>query len=407
MNLAWNAYRGLAAVAGALAPAARFAIPGPERETWSERLGEVPVGPVDAWIHAASLGEAVAACALADALERRAPGARLHFTATTRDGRERLAARGAASLAPLDSPQAAERFLARLQPRRVFLLETELWPHWLSSARRRGVPAAAISARLSPRSLRRLSWLGPDLRGLVANLEAVLCHGEGDRERWLALGARPERTVVTGNLKLDALPARATDVGARRLELGLDRDRPVLVLGSLRPGEARILGETWAALDPRLRARWQVVAVPRHTRATAGLRAEVASRVDRETGDWRWEDRSGALGDYYAIADAAFVGGSLVPFGGHNPLEPAACGLPVMMGPHTRAQQDSVEMLVRAGALLRVEEGTLRATLARLLGDGEERTRRGAAGRLAVDALRGVAVRAVERLVEWKLWPAS
>ena len=406
MRAAWSAYRGLAAVAGALAPAARFALPSPEREHWSERLGQVRPGPVDAWIHAASLGEAVAATAFADALERRVREPRLHFTATTLPGRARLAARGPASLAPLDSPQATERFLGRLQPRRLFLLETELWPQWLLGARRHAIPAAAISARLSPRSLRRLAWLGPDLRALAAGLDAVLCHGASDRDRWLALGARPERTIVTGNLKLDALPTRADDVGARRAALGLDRDRPVLVLGSLRPGEAGRLGATWAGLDAGLRGQWQVVAVPRHARATQGLRAEIRD-AEARGGDWKWDDRAGALVDYYAVADLAFVGGSLVPIGGHNPLEPAACGVAVVMGPHTRAQHDGVEMLIRAGALERVEEQALGRTLAALMADAGARARRGEAGRRAIDALRGVADRAVEQLTRWDLWPVT
>jgi len=408
VNLLWGAYRLATAGAGVIAPAARFAFSAHERALWPERLGQAGgSGPVDAWIHAASLGEAVAATAFADALERRAPGARLHFTATTTSGRTRLQARGPTSLAPLDSPQAAGRFLARLKPRRLFLLETEIWPQWLLGARRAGIPAAAISARLSSRTLRRLAWLGRDLRQLVAGLEAVLCHGQEDRERWLALGARPERTVVTGNLKLDALPARAAYVGARRQALGLDRHRPVLVLGSLRPGEAGPLGVAWSTLKPGLRAEWQVVAVPRHPRTTEALRAEVAPLEEQGTREWKWEERIGVLTDYYTVADVAFVGGSLVPVGGHNPLEPAACGVPVVMGPHIHAQRESVLLLQRAGALECVEGAALSATLALLLSDPSERARRGDAARQAVDAMRGVADRAVEQLARWALWPAA
>jgi 3-deoxy-D-manno-octulosonic-acid transferase len=114
------------------------------------------------------------------------------------------------------------------------------------------------------------------------------------------------------------------------------------------------------------------------------------------------------LAEYYAVADLAFVGGSLVPRGGHNPLEPAACGVTVLMGPSTRSQQSAVDLLVASGALMTVEHGApLRAALAELTGDAEGRARRGAAGRQAVDGLRGVADRAVARLEEWKLWPAG
>ena len=409
MSGGWLLYRWLTAGLGAVAPAARWGLPGPERRAWPERMGHLAAAePVDAWIHSASMGEAVAAAALADALCRRAPASRFHFSATTLTGRARLAARGAASLAPLDTAPAAERFIARIEPRRLFVLETEVWPHWLMAARRRGIPVAAISARLSRRSLERLAWLGRELRALVGGMGAVLCQSEEDRRRWLALGAPPERTAVVGNLQLDALPRRAPDVGAARGQLGLDPLRPLLVLASLRPGEARPLAGAWASLPSAVRDDWQVVAVPRHPRGARALRAEAAALAGAGGPPWRWDERVGVLADYYAVADLAFVGGSLVPVGGHNPLEPAACGVAVLMGPHTRSQQAGVELLAARGALVQVERhGSLPEAMARLLRDPADRIRRGAAGRQAVDSLRGVADRAVASLEGWNLWPPA
>src|SRR4029077_3847066 len=140
--------------------------------------------------------------------------------------------------------------------------------------RRERVPVAVVSARLSERSVRRYRGLGNGLRTLVTELAGVLCQSEDDKQRWLTLGARPERTTIVGNLKSDGLPTPAEDRGAERERLGLERARPLLVLGNVRPGEVRLLVRAWRAQAVALRKRWQVVAVPRHPRALAQLQAE-------------------------------------------------------------------------------------------------------------------------------------
>ncbi len=416
MSLAWNAYRLLAPCAGALAPAARWLASAPERALWDERLGRVAVEPAPhAWLHAASLGEAVAARALVAELRARQPAARLHLTATTRTGRTRLRELDpAASLAPLDAPQAAQRFFAMLQPRRLFLIETELWPQWLMRARTAAVPVAVVSARLSAESSRRYRWMGAGLRELVRGIDAVLCQSVDDRERWLDLGVRGERAEVVGNLKIDALPAPAADRAAARGALGLAGKRPLLVLGSLRPGEAGALGRAWGALPAGVRERWQVVAVPRHPHASGALREEAVaagvSVVDDDplpVGGWRWVDHAGVLGDYYAAAEVAFVGGSLFPFGGHNPLEPAARGAAVIIGPHHGAQMPAVGVLEDANAVVIAATDTLEHTLGLLLSNDELRERHAAAALAAVRSALGATRRAVDRLVEWKLWPVA
>lgn len=416
MSLAWAAYRLAAPALGALAPAARPFAGRAERALWDERLGRgAAPGPCDAWLHAASLGEATAALALARELEGRAPGVALHLTATTRAGRARLAGAGReARLAPLDAPQPVARFLDAARPRRLFVVETELWPHWLMAARERGIPAAFVSARLAARSVARYRALGPAFRGLLGGLAAVLAQTAEDAGRWLAIGAPAERTAVTGNLKNDALPLPAANRAAARRALGLDGDRPLLVLGSVRPGEARALAAAWLAQPEAVRCTWQVAALPRHARADAGLRAEAAAAGVAVTeagapaaGGWRWESRTGVLTDWYAAADAAFVGGSLVPLGGHNPLEPAATGAAVLVGPHHESQRAAVEALAAHGAVAVAEAGEpLAAALRALLEDGPGRARRAAAGLAVAGALRGAARDAVARLEAWGLWPA-
>src|SRR5262249_10190522 len=153
-----------------------------------------------------------------------------------------------------------------------FLVETELWPHWLLRARLDQVPVVVLSARLSMRSLTEYRRLGSDFRELLGGLSGVIAQTRGDAGRWVRLGAPRARTVVAGNLKNDALPVAAEDRGASRIELGLEADRPLLVLGNVRPGEARILARAWAAAPEGIRKRWRAVAVPRHPRAAADLR---------------------------------------------------------------------------------------------------------------------------------------
>jgi 3-deoxy-D-manno-octulosonic-acid transferase len=262
--------------------------------------------------------------------------------------------------------------------------------------------------------------LGNGLRSLVAGLEGVLCQSEDDARRWLALGANAARTEVVGNLKNDALPSRAASVREARAGLGLAPDRPLLVLGSLRPGEVRLLARAWRGLPEDLRASWQVAAVPRHPRASAELAAEAGAGgqpiARREAGidaaqlagAWHWDDRTGVLNAYYAAADVAFVGGSLMPYGGHNPLEPAACGAAVLIGAHHASQREAVRALeARRAVRVVADEAELKRALEVLLVDAAECRRQAAAGLLVAEEMRGAARRAVARLAAWKLWPPA
>jgi len=417
VNLAWSAYRLAAACLGAILPAARIFVPSQERAHWDQRLGRTSLpGGADAWIHAASMGEATAVGPFLSELQALAPRSRFVLTATTRGGCERLGAlRQPAAVAPLDSPQAAARFFTGVTPRRCFLLETELWPHWLLQARASRVRVAVVSARLSSTSVARYRLLGAGFRGLVSGLAAVLCQTETDLERWRSLGARVEVSAVTGNLKDDGLPVAASDRGVARVALGLDRERPLLVLGSVRPGEVLLLARAWRRLPVVLRESWQVVGVPRHPSASAELRTEaaragqaLAGAIGGEKGAWRWDDRLGTLRGYFGAADVAFVGGSLKRYGGHNPLEPAACGAALLMGPHHASQRDAVRELEAAGALrVAGSEAEVACVLERLLGDAEVRAAAGRAARGIVEQRRGAARRTVARLVELGLWEAA
>jgi 3-deoxy-D-manno-octulosonic-acid transferase len=414
MSLAWAAYRTLAPVLGAIAPATEIFASPQEKQFWRERLGDVSLpGGCHAWVHASSLGETGAVAPLLRELSARQPGARYWLTASTRTGRDRLGAlTWPSSLAPIDSPQAVKRFFRGIEPQRLLLIETELWPHWLLRARAEKVPVAIVSARLGERSVRRYQGLGRELRGLVGGLAAVMCQSEADAARWRDIGADPSRVTVVGNLKSDGLPEPVVDRSVERAGLGLDAGRPLLVLGSLRPGEARAMARAWMALPAELREQWQVVAVPRHPRAAAELREEAArvgvtftAGVPRD-GTWRWDERMGILVGWYRAAEVAFVGGSLTPFGGHNPLEAAACGCAVVMGQHHNTQLEYVRALRAADALALSTVGPhLLETLTAVLSDAALRERMSAAGLAVAKAQRGSAGRAVSRLSAAGIWP--
>jgi 3-deoxy-D-manno-octulosonic-acid transferase len=409
-------YRAIAPLAGAAAPLVRGLLPDAEQTLWSERLGQVDAGePADVWIHAASLGEALAVGGLMKELVAHAAAARFRLTATTRAGRERLGALGVPSgLAPLDTPQAITCFLGRVRPRRAILIETELWPHWLMAARAAALPVAVLSARLSARSLERYRWLGHSFAELVAGLGAVLCQSEADRDRWLALGAPVARTAAIGNLKNDGLPVPVADRGAARAALGLDPRRPLLTLGNVRPGEGATLAAAWRSLPETIHERWQVAAVPRHPHAAPGVRREIEAAgvklghdVTAPPGAWGWDDRAGVLASYYCAGEVAVVGGSFGPYGGHNPLEPAACGAAVVAGPHLESQRPAAEALTAAGGLeIVTDDRALAAALRSVLEDDALRERRATAALATANAARGATRRAVTQLVEWGWWPA-
>lgn len=381
-------------------------------EAVEERFGRyrTPSEPGRVWIHAVSLGETRAAALLIDALRRQQPGARIlltHGTATGRaEGARWLREGDAQAWLPWDTPAAVEGFLAHFQPAVGVLMETEIWPNLAAACQRRGLPLALANARLSEKSLRqarRLAWLA---RPAYASLAAVWAQTEADAQRLAQAGARV--TGVHGNLKFDAAPdagqlARGRDWRAR---VG----QPVVMFASSREGEEaelfRLLKENPAW---RAAARWLVV--PRHPQrfdAVARLAAGQGLSVSRRSG---WDggpapaevwigDSLGEMALYYGLADAALLGGSFEPLGGQNLIEAAACGCPVVMGPHTFNFAEASALAQAAGAALRVgsmEEGVRQA--AELAADPQRRARIAHAALRFAQGHRGAAEKTAEAVL--------
>ncbi len=349
----------------------------PYRMGW--RAPDRPPGASGAgtiWVHAVSLGEVVAATPLVKALHARHPGRPIIVSTVTETGREavlqRLSSVATHCYAPMDFPWVVDRFLRELRPACYLFVETELWPNLLRALARRGIPTVLINGRLSSRSFARQQWPGVRglYRGIVAGLTACLMQSDRDAQRIVALGAHPDRVTRIGNIKYDqplpTVPSGQLD--AVEHWINLRSDAPVLVAGSTHPGEETMLVDACEQLR-RTHPSLTLVLAPRHTERVAEVEQELARRGIAATrrsrlslaGQVRTErdwvlilDSRGELGAVYRYATVAFVGGTLVPIGGHNLLEPAAWGKPVVFGPYTDHSQDVADSLLSAGGGSRV-----------------------------------------------------
>ncbi|HEY2635111.1 MAG TPA: lipid IV(A) 3-deoxy-D-manno-octulosonic acid transferase [Steroidobacteraceae bacterium] len=386
-----------------------------ERFGWGHRMSSAPT----IWLHAVSLGEMSAAAPLALALRSRYPETPLVLTTATPTGRARakgLFGEGVdVRFLPYDTPGAVARFLDRIRPRLAVIMETELWPNLFKECEHRGVPLVLASARLSAKSVSRYRRLGSLFRGIFSASSLIAAQTAEDAERFIAIGAESARTYVIGNIKFDMeLSAGAADRGrALRASFGA---RPTWIAGSTHAGEeeqvlaaheelraGRACGAAQGSATGQADAL--LLLVPRHPdrfRAVAELlRGRGLAFTTRSSGippdaatPVLLVDSVGELAALYASADVAFVGGSLVPVGGHNLLEPAALGVPVLTGPHHSNSQDVARLLLRQGAALQVNDAQeLAAALAGLLADPEERRRIGAIGRHIVESNRGSVAR--------------
>jgi 3-deoxy-D-manno-octulosonic-acid transferase len=383
-----------------------------DRSYWrnfSERFGfgAHAAAPHGVWLHAVSVGEVQACAPLVSALYRLHPGIPLTVTTFTPTGAARARALfgnvAQVRYLPYDLPGAVRRFFTRVQPRLAVIFETELWPNLYRECARRRVPLVLASARLSERSVGRYQRLGRLFRDTLSQAAVVAAQAPKDAERFRALGADPASTHITGNIKFDfELPPDIAARGARLRSYFAPR-RPLWVAGSTHGG-----GEEQALLEAHQRVREAfpdalLVLAPRHpTRFTeaaqvlaqAGVsfarRSEQATASAHAPSPVLLLDSLGELLDFYAAADVAFVGGSLVPVGGHNLLEPAALGVPILTGPNNFNSEEIARLLIARGAAEVVHNAAeLAARVSALFADPQARERMGAAGRASVDGNRG------------------
>ena len=379
---------------------------------WSERFALYRGDrlPACLWIHAVSVGEVNAAAPLLEALRLRHPDVPMLVTTTTPTGSARVRALWGDGVRhvylPYDLPGAVQNFLSHFQPKLALVMETEIWPNLFAGLERRDVPVIIANARLSERSLKGYRPIAPLVRAALATIDCVAAQSEADAARYRLLGAPPHKVEITGNLKYDLpVPEGIVETAADwRRDWG---GRPVWIAASTHPEEEAIVLDAHRAVlasDPRALLLW----APRHPERFAAVLAS-ALRTGMKTGSRREDglpggdtevfvvDTLGELMAFYAASDVAFVGGSLQEVGGHNVLEPAALGVPALVGPHTFNFQDITDLLIETGAVQRVSDAaSLGRKICQMLRHPGESRRRGEAGRLRIAAERGALGRTLQ-----------
>jgi 3-deoxy-D-manno-octulosonic-acid transferase len=395
------------------------------REGLGERLGRVPPWlrsqcaerPV-IWLHAVSVGEVLAVSRLVEELDKALPNAQVLISTTTRTGqklaRERFG-RNRVFYCPLDLAWAVKAYLDAIKPRVLVLAETEFWPNLLNGCFLRQVPVAVVNARISDRSwprYRMLRWLW---RPQLSRLSRVLAQSETDAERLRAIGCLPERITVAGNLKFDVRAPQQAE--ATRLLKVLGPGLRYVVAGSTLDGEEAVLLEAWPKLQ-QADSHLAMVLAPRHPERFAA----VAALLQKSGVEWNersfWKGRPaeqidavnagqivlldtiGELASVYSVATVAFVGGSLFPAGGHNPLEPAQFLVAIVIGPHYANFRAITEDLIAHDAIRVASKEELAGALVELVSNRAAATALGERAKRVFDAQAGATERAVHAIQE-------
>lgn len=371
------------------------------RKRWGERYGfyRHPLKPGGIMLHSVSVGETLAAIPLVRALRHRYPELPITVTTMTPTGSERVMSAFGKDVQhvylPYDLPGALNRFLNKVDPKLVLIMETELWPNLIAILHQRHIPLVIANARLSARSAAGYAKLDGFIRRLLQRITLIAAQNEEDGERFITLGAKPNQLTVTGSLKFDISVTPQLAAKAVTLRRQWAPHRPVWIATSTHDGEESIIIAAHQALLQQF-PNLLLILVPRHPErfpdAVNLVRNAGLSFITRSSGEVPSSSTQVVIGDtmgelmlLYGIADLAFVGGSLVDRGGHNPLEPAAHAIPVLMGPHTINFKDICGRLSQADGLITVvDDHSLVKEIAALLTDDDYRN---FYGRHAVEVL--------------------
>lgn len=395
---------------------------------WRERLALLPdslsreAGTGAVWVHAVSVGETMAVGGLVAEIARRFPGRPIYLSHVTPSGRatgeRRIPGVAGRFYLPVDWKWSVRRVFERLRPAMLIIAETELWPNLLSAARERGTRVVLVNARLSERSFRGYRRFGFFFEPVLGAIDWVFAQTERDAERFRALGVPAARISVAGNLKFDARPPELGSL-PRLMRRALESAGrgPVLVAGSTMAGEERLVLRAWDDVRRHYPASFLVLA-PRHPQRfedVARLLGADGRRFVRRTAldpaereaqlaqtDILLLNTIGELGGVYELADVAFVGGSLGPHGGHNPLEPAFWAKPVLFGKHMENFRDTAWLLVAEGAAFEVENPeALAARTLELFRDPGLRSAAGARAKSVLERGSGATARIANQLGHW------
>lgn len=385
---------------------------------FKERFGALPVylnvdGDRSIWIHAVSVGEVLASRILVEPLKKRFPKHRIFLSTSTVAGnavaRQRVHGIDGLFYAPFDFPSPIRKVLDTLQPDLLVIVETELWPNLIHEAHTRGTKIALVNGRISPRSFPRYKQVRSLLRGTLSKVDAFFMQAEPHAERIRAMGAPEGRVKVTGNLKFDALDFGRPKERLARIILS-EPQRPIVVAGSTVPGEEEIVLKALKIAREKV-PNLGLVLAPRHPDRFAEIPAIVEAagfkcvrRTDLEPGQWKTDDvllldTLGELASVFSLATVGFVGGSLVPQGGHNVLEVSASGVPVLTGPNVQNFQEIANEFHKEGALVFVKDAAeLAREIVSFVTDKARRDEVGGRGRALIEPNRGALGRTVDGL---------
>lgn len=388
------------------------------RRRWGERFGFYRQKTLDesVWVHAVSVGEVQAAVPLIEALLAKQPPLHLVVTTTTPTGSQRVREMFGDDVehvyVPYDLPRAVRNFLHRYRPRIAIIMETELWPNLFDGCRRLRIPVVVANARLSERSARRYSRVLSLFRETIRNVTVIAAQGKADAARFRTLGVDPATLRITGSIKFDMkLPASLREQ-AEVLRRQLGTDRPVWIAASTHEGEDEQVLDAFARIRASL-PDCLLMLVPRHperfSRVASLCRRRGFNTVLRSSNELCERDTDVYLGNtlgelslLYAAADVAFVGGSLVPVGGHNLLEPAALGIPAVTGPHTFNFQEITQMLLDVKGVRQVQDAEeLAGCVEALLCDANLRHAMGQRGLKLVERNRGALEKLLNIIDAW------
>jgi len=355
------------------------------------------------WVHAVSVGEVQAAVPLIRALATRFPDRSLLITTVTPTGAARVRALFGESVhhcyIPFEFPTAVNAFFRKVNPEAALIMETEIWPNLYRACGVRRVPLILVSARISQRSVPGYRKLLPLIRETLSHGIIIAAQSAQDADRFLALGANPSRTFVMRNIKFDVEPDPDVPGKGKAARAELFGERPVWIAASTHEGEEQLVLDVHQALQHR-HPELLLVLVPRHPERFPSVRELVEDRgfsvVSRTEGMPAGNaavflgDTMGEVPMFYVASDVAFVAGSLMPIGGHNLLEPAALGVPIVTGPYNFNAQDIADLFIELGACRRVgDTEELAETVSELLSNPEEAARLGRAGQKLLEENRG------------------
>jgi 3-deoxy-D-manno-octulosonic-acid transferase len=360
-------------------------------------------------IHSVSVGETKAIIPVIRELKKRCPGCEIYLTTTTGTGRKTAEQiRGEVEgiyYFPLDFGFVCASFLRRIRPDLICLTETEIWPNFIRIAARHKIPLCLINGRISDHSFKNYHRIKPLIRPLLNKFTLFCMQSAQDAQRILGLGAEPEKVMVTGNIKfdLDSIVFTDTEYQNLRNRIGLKQGQPVIVAGSTHPGEEQEIIDTFIQLLP-LYPDLVLILVPRHIERSGEISFMIStykrkcilwSRQNEAAhiagGDILLVDVIGILTKLYSLATITFIGGSLIPHGGQNPLEPAFFSKPALFGPHMENFRHISSLLLQKGGALEVTKENLFQTMVDLLNDEKLREAMGGAGRSVVEENKGAA----------------